>query len=333
MPHLVPLSPAPCRGNPPPLVRDPEMQRLYREAEDLAAGRIPVLLVGETGVGKELLAEAIHHASTRSAHPLVRINCAAVAHTLFESELFGHERGAFTGGEREKPGLLEAAGAGTVLLDEVGELPLLLQAKLLRAVEAGLAHRVGGLVPRPVHARFVSATNRDLHAAMERGEFRRDLYYRLAGAVLTVPPLRARRHEILPLAESFASSAARELGRPPVELTCEARTRLLENPWPGNVRELRNVIERAVLLARDGLIGPEHLPGTPLQPGRPPAAAAVVTEAPAANRRTMVLEALAGSGGNQKQAAQRLGINRRTLARWLDQLAIARPRSGLPVIG
>jgi DNA-binding NtrC family response regulator len=302
------------------------MQRLYREAEDLAAGRLPVLIVGETGVGKEHLAELIHQASPRAAHPFVRINCAALTESLFESELFGHERGAFTGGEREKPGLLEVAGRGTVFLDEVAELPLPLQAKLLRALEAGAAHRVGGLAPRPVLARFVSATNRDLEEAIARGELRADLYYRLAGSVLEVPPLRARRSEILPLAERFAAGAARELGRAGVQIAEEARGLLLDQPWRGNVRELRNAIERAVLLARDGVIGPAQLPpafGARPAPSEPP------DDARPGDRRARVLQALAACGGNQKQAAQRLGINRRTLARWLDHLAIPRPRSAL----
>ena len=297
------------------------MQRLYREAEDLAVGRLPVLIVGETGVGKEHLAEVIHRGSPRAVHPFVRINCAALTHSLFESELFGHERGAFTGGEREKPGLLEAVGRGTVFLDEVAELPLPLQAKLLRALEAGAAYRVGGLSPRPIQARFVSATNRDLTAAMASGELRADLYYRLAGSVLTVPPLRARRGEIVALAERFAAGAARELGQAGIQISDAARAALLALPWPGNVRELRNAIERAVLLAREGVIGPEHLPRT---------AAAPVADRPpeAGDRRARVAEALAACGGNQKLAAQRLGINRRTLARWLDQLAILRPRIG-----
>jgi two-component system response regulator AtoC len=331
MPHLVPLAPIPSRAaDRAPLVLDAQMLRLYREAEELAAGRLPVLVVGETGVGKEHLAEVIHQSSPRAVHPFVRINCAAVTHTLFESELFGHERGSFTGGEREKAGLLEAAGRGTVFLDEVAELPLLLQAKLLRALESGGAHRVGGLTPRPIQARFVSATNRDLGAAIERGEFRRDLYYRLAGSVLNVPPLRRRPGEILPLAEAFAAVVARELGRAAVEILPDARERLLRHTWPGNVRELRNAVERAVLLARDGIVGVPQLegalsaPGAALPLGAPPAPP--TGEDPPAARRTAVLEALAACGGNQKQAAQRLGINRRTLARWLDQLAIARPR-------
>jgi transcriptional regulator with PAS, ATPase and Fis domain len=315
MPQVVPLHPAPSRAPDTPIVLDAEMQRLYREAEDLAAGRLPVLILGETGVGKEHLAEVIHQASPRAGHPFVRINCAALTHSLFESELFGHERGSFTGGEREKPGLLEAAGRGTVFLDEVAELPLPLQAKLLRALEAGAAYRVGGLQPRPVQARFVSATNRDPTAAMASGELRADLYYRLAGSVLAVPPLRARRGEIVALAERFAA------GTP---MSDAARAALLARPWPGNVRELRNAIERAVLLARNGVIGPEHLPAATSAPVAEPVAGPRSAEA--ADRRTRVLEALAACGGNQKLAAQRLGINRRTLARWLDQLAIARPR-------
>jgi two-component system, NtrC family, response regulator AtoC len=312
MPQLVPLYPAPSPAVPDsaPIVLDAEMQRLYREAEDLAVGRLPVLIVGETGVGKEHLAEVIHQASPRAGHSFVRINCAALTHSLFESELFGHERGAFTGGEREKPGLLEAAGRGTVFLDEVAELPWPLQAKLLRALEAGAAYRVGGLNPRPIQARFVSATNRDPTSAMASGELRADLYYRLAGSVLTVPPLRTRRGEIVALAERFAAGA---------QISDAARAALLARSWPGNVRELRNAIERAVLLAREGVIGPEHLPGT--------AAAPVADQRPeAGDRRARVVEALAACGGNQKLAAQRLGINRRTLARWLDQLAILRPR-------
>jgi two-component system response regulator AtoC len=307
-----------------PIVLDPEMKRLYREAAQLAAGRLPVLIVGETGVGKEHLAEALHHGSPRAAHPFVRLNCAAVTDSLFESELFGHERGAFTGGDREKPGLLEAAGRGTVFLDEVGELPLGLQAKLLRALETGVVRRVGGLAPRPIEARFVSATNRDLAAAAARGELRRDLYYRLAGAILRVPPLRARRCEVLPLADGFALQAARELGRDPVPIGPEARAALLAYPFWGNVRELRNVIERAVLLAGDGRIGPEHLgEARDATPGLAVVAGGAPLES---DRRASVLEALAASAGNQKLAARRLGIDRRTLSRWLDQLAIARPR-------
>ncbi len=329
MPQLLPLPPPPGPRPDPPVVLDAGMQRVYREAEDLAAGRLPVLIVGETGVGKEHLAEVIHQASPRAAHPFVRINCAALTESLFESELFGHERGAFTGGEREKPGLLEVAGRGTVFLDEVAELPLPLQAKLLRALEAGAAHRVGGLSPRPVLARFVSATNRDLEDAIAQGELRADLYYRLAGSVLRVPPLRERRGEIVPLAERFAAGTARELGRAGVQISEEARARLLEHPWRGNVRELRNAIERAVLLARDGVIGPAHLPSSfgfgPIPPTREPAPGPSPGD-----RRARVMEALATCGGNQKQAAERLGINRRTLARWLDQLAIPRPRSPLP---
>ena len=316
------VRPAPA---PPTLLAplDPEMQRLYGEATHLAVGRLPVLIVGETGVGKEHLAEVLHDRSPRAAQPFIRINCAAVTESLFESELFGHERGAFTGGDREKPGLLEAAGRGTVFLDEVGELPPVLQAKLLRALGTGAAHRVGGLSARTIEARFVSATNRDLAAAVAAGAFRVDLYHRLAGAVLRVPPLRARGSEIVPLAESFARAAAQDLGRAPVALTPDARAALRARPWWGNVRELRNVVERAVLLARDGSITPAHLGDSAAPPPAPPAPPASLS---APDRRAQVERALADAGGNQKRAAKHLGIDRRTLSRWLDRLAIARPR-------
>jgi transcriptional regulator with PAS, ATPase and Fis domain len=330
------LTPALSPPTEAPIVVDPEMRRLYREAAELAAGRLPVLIVGETGVGKEHLAEALHQRSPRAAHPFLRINCAALGAALFESELFGHERGAFTGAEREKPGLLEAAGRGTVFLDEVGELPPPLQAKLLRALEAGGAHRVGGLRPRPIEARFVSATNRPLDPAAPGAGFRRDLYYRLAGSVLRVPPLRARPGEILPLAEAFAARAARELGRWPVALAPAARAALLAHPWWGNVRELRNAVERAVLLAREGIIGEEHLRDALAGPAAegagaelgPVDGAAAEEGTGAGDRRGRVLRALAACAGNQKQAARLLGIDRRTLSRWLDRLAIARPRKG-----
>jgi two-component system response regulator AtoC len=330
MSNVTPLLRPPAPPNRTPLVLDPEMQRIYREAGELAVGRLPVLIVGETGVGKEHLAEVLHERSPRTGRPFVRLNCAAVTETLFESELFGHERGAFTGGDREKPGLLETAGRGTVFLDEVGELAPSLQAKLLRALETGAAHRVGGVIPRPIEARFVSATNADLLQAVGSGDFRRDLYHRLAGAVLRVPPLRRRPAEILPLAEAFAVEAARDLGWAPPLLTPEACTALLAHAWPGNVRELRNAIERAVLLARAGVVGLEHLAGgltpavTPALPSEPPPEPG--------DRRASVQRALLACGGNQKEAARRLGVDRRTLGRWLDRLGMPRPRKADPAV-
>jgi two-component system response regulator AtoC len=321
MPQIVPLHLAPSRADAPdsaPIVLDREMQRLYREAEDLAAGRLPVLIVGETGVGKEHLAEVIHQASPRAVHPFVRINCAALTHSLFESELFGHERGAFTGGEREKPGLLEAAGRGTVFLDEVAELPLPLQAKLLRALETGAAYRVGGLSPRPIQARFVSATNRDLTSAMASGELRADLYYRLAGSVLTVPPLRARCGEIVALAERFAAGAARELGQTGIQISEAARAALLARPWPGNVRELRNAVERiAVYGWQEAEPEAEAAPPPPSEPLRPFHEAKA--ELLAKFERDYLRTILEQKSGNITAAAAAAGVDRVHFLRLLDR--------------
>jgi DNA-binding NtrC family response regulator len=225
----------------------------------IAASTISVLILGETGVGKEVLAETIHRRSPRSDKPFLRLNCAALTDSLLESELFGHERGAFTGAVAQKRGLLETADGGTVFLDEVGELPLPTQVKLLRVIEERVVTRVGGLSPRSIDVRFVAATNRDLEAEVVRGTFRQDLFFRLNGITIVVPPLRERADEIEQLALNFIATAAR--GRPhPPHLSRDTLARLLAYSWPGNIRELRNIIERAVLLAGDGEIAPRHLP-------------------------------------------------------------------------
>jgi two-component system response regulator AtoC len=309
----------------------PGLGPVYRQIERIAQARIPVLMVGETGVGKEHLAELIHQRSGRARHPFVRINCAAISTSLFESELFGHTAGAFTGADRTKVGWLEAAGEGTVLLDEVAELSLDLQAKLLRALETGAAPRVGGLEQRPIRARFVAATNVHVEGALESGRLRRDLYFRIAGIQLGIPPLRARPDDILLLAEHFAQLHG---GRLPASrrwtLAEEARAALVRHPWTGNVRELRNVLDRAVLLAEGGVIEAEHLQlgGEPRRAADPiPPDTSVVPErlrAPAT--RDQVVAALNACGGNQIRAAARLGIGVRTLSRRLDQLDIPRPR-------
>ena len=242
------------------VVEDPLMQRLYELVGRVAAGTINVLVLGETGVGKEVIAEAIHQRSPRASHPFLRLNCAALSETLLESELFGHEKGAFTGAEQAKPGLLETAEGGTVLLDEVGELSLSLQAKLLRVIDTREVLRVGGLKARPIDVRFVAATNRDIEAETARGVFRQDLYYRLGGFTLEVPPLRQRTAEIESLARAFATEASRQAGRPPPSISRPALDLLRRYSWPGNVRELRNVMERAVVLCRGDVITLEHLP-------------------------------------------------------------------------
>jgi two-component system response regulator AtoC len=312
-----------------PIVLHPEMERLYQRAEHVAAVRLPVLIIGETGVGKEHFAELIHIRSKRANQPFVRINCAAITPTLFESELFGHERGAFTGADRAKKGWLESAGSGTVFLDEIGEMPLAMQAKLLRALESGAAPRVGGTELRPITARFVSATNRDIETEVENGNFRRDLYHRIACVRLAIPPLRERTVEILPLAESFARAAAADPGVPVPAFSPAAREALLKYEWPGNIRELRNVIESAVLFAKNAVIDAEDLQLTMPRytPSRLP-----TNPTPTLGRRPateVILSVLASCGGNQTLAAERLGVGRRTLCRWLVRLNIPRPRKGV----
>lgn len=310
---------------------DPAMQDLYKVLERVAQGSISVLLLGETGVGKEVLAEAVHQASPRRDGPFVRINCAALAETLLEGELFGYEKGAFTGATKAKAGLLETGHGGTVFLDEIGELPMATQAKLLRVIEQRQVQRLGSLEPRRIDVRFVAATNRDLEAEVLRGTFRRDLYFRLNGVSLRVPPLRDRRAEIPPLARRFAKLIADELARPSPEIGPRAMALLVAYHWPGNIRELKNVIDRAVLLSPDDHLEPEHLPldKLGLDQGRPEAP--VSTPAPPTDEdpeRARIMAALEACGGNQTRAARMLGMGRRTLAGRLDRFQIPRPKKG-----
>jgi two-component system response regulator AtoC len=335
--------------------RSDAMVRLEALATRVAGGDISVLLLGETGVGKEVMAEAIHARSKRAEGPFLRLNCASLGETLLESELFGHEKGSFTGAVAAKPGLLETADGGTVFLDEVGEMPLATQAKLLRVIEDRQVLRVGGLRPRAIDVRFVAATHRDLADAVRRGAFREDLYFRLNGISLRVPPLRERVGEIDGLARRFVARAwerTRSAAPPPV-LADEALAALRRHAWPGNVRELRNAIERAVLLCNDGEIRAAHLllddddgaeaPAETARGGtssRPPApalgasasASASAGESPALRRevdafeRARIVDALERCGGNQTQAARVLGISRRTLVARLGEYGIRRGR-------
>jgi two-component system, NtrC family, response regulator AtoC len=329
---------------PAPVVVDPGMRRLYDLAARLARGDIGILVTGETGVGKEVMAEFIHRSSPRASRPLVRINCAALADSLVEAELFGHERGAFTGAQRERVGLLESANGGTVMLDEIGEISLSLQAKLLRVIEERQILRVGASQPRPVDIRFVAATNRDLEIDIERGTFRRDLFFRVAGAVLTIPPLRERAQEIELLARSFVAATAARLGTRPPRLSDATIDALRRRSWPGNARELRNVMERAVLLANDGEISAELLD---LAASRSAAARletkasheATVEPVPshvtvplrdqlAEIERARIVETLDRHGGNQRLAAEELGIPLRTLINRIETYGLPRPRKG-----
>ena len=293
--------------------------------ERVAASAINVLILGETGTGKEVVARALHQLSPRAAHPMVCVNCAALSAHLLESELFGHERGAFTGAAQAKVGLLESAGQGTVFLDEVGELPLEVQAKLLRVLEQREVLRVGAVKPQPLFARFVAATNRDLEAESERGAFRSDLFFRLNGFTLTIPPLRERRADIEPLARAFVKTAHAQAGRSDglPRLPAETLSLLREHMWPGNVRELRNAIERALVLCDDAIL-PEHLPEKVRGRAAPHRVEAGPTEPDV--ERSRILAALDECAGNQTQAAKLLGISRRTLVTRLGDYDIKRPR-------
>jgi DNA-binding NtrC family response regulator len=307
---------------------DQAMMRIHQLAERAAAGTINVLITGETGVGKELLAETVHRLSPRRAGPYVCLNCAALSETLLESELFGHERGAFTGAVQAKPGLMETAAGGTLFMDEVGELPLTTQAKLLRVLETREVTRLGSVKPRKVDVRFLAATNRDLEAEVARGAFRRDLYFRFNGITLSIPPLRARISEIPRLAETFVSQISRELGRPEPFIPAKIRGILESYAWPGNIRELKNVMERAVLLCTGPVIETEHLPMDKLSgsnPGLPPAAEA---KAPTGTQdeRQLIIDALAACAGNQSRAAKMLNMPRRTFVARLDEYRIPRPK-------
>jgi len=317
------------------IVHDPVMRELYALVDRIAVGNINVLVIGETGVGKELVAERLHERSRRRAQPFLRLNCAAVAESLLEAELFGYERGAFTGAVQAKPGLLEAVDGGTLFLDEVGEMPLAVQAKMLRALESQQVLRVGALSPRTIDVRFVAATNRDLQEQVRLGRFREDLFFRLNGALVVVPPLRERTSEIEPLAREFIRATCADLARPPVVLRPESLLMLQHYPWPGNVRELKNFVERAVLVAPGGEILPEHFPiqrmasTLPLNrighesvppPSSAPAATGIDPE------RDRILAVLAECGGNQSRAAKVLGISRTTLVTRLNAYGIPRPR-------
>ena len=274
-----------------------------------------VLIRGETGTGKELLARAIHAESPRAGAPLVEINCAAIPHNLLESELFGHEKGSFTGAVTTKMGLFELAHGGTLFLDEVGNLPLDLQPKILRALESRTIRRVGGQTERHIDVRLIAATHVDLTSAVSRGEFREDLFYRLNVVALTLPPLRYRDGDVEILAESFLSELATRYDMPLPPLTDDVVALLRMHQWPGNVRELRNALERALVLSPPGTLRPEEmlLPGEPASSSNAlPFPAELATVARAAARAMLEL-----TRGNKSEAARRLGISRPRLQRLL----------------
>jgi transcriptional regulator with GAF, ATPase, and Fis domain len=341
--------PARVRSTRAPVVDPYTMQGLARLIERVAPRMISVLIVGETGSGKEVAAELIHRKSTRASQPFLKLNCAALSETLLESELFGHERGAFTGATQSKPGLLETADGGTVFLDEIGEMPLTMQAKLLRVLEERTLIRVGGTTTKKIDVRFIAATNRDLEAEVAGGRFREDLYYRLNGITLVVPPLRERVGEIAGLAKVLLEQIAERDGIDPPTVDPEALAALESYSWPGNVRELRNMLDRAALTAENGTIRIDDLPVTKMRTTMlgarnipstlqdlPTPRDLDVSEAvappsfvprPLPDPRPRIQAALDQAGGNQTKAAQILGVSRKTLGNWLKRYNFPRPRA------
>ena len=338
-------------GERPLLAADPAMRRLLELVERLAASDLPVLVEGETGVGKEMVALALHEWSARQGRPFLAINCAAVAETLFESELFGHERGAFTGAATTKKGLLEAAQGGTVLLDEIGECPPHVQPKLLRVLETRRVARVGAVVERPVDVRIVAATNRDLEGDVLSGRFRRDLYYRLASARLTVPPLRDRPLDVPVLARDFLEAAFAAKGRNTPSISTDAMRRLVLHDWPGNVREVKNLMDFCAATMDGDILLPQHIPvevarnAAPWLAGDPQGALGAALSGggfePFERRRhmrladevrelqrTRILQALTATDGVRVEAARLLSMPLRTLVTRLSEFGINPPGRG-----
>jgi transcriptional regulator with PAS, ATPase and Fis domain len=292
------------------------------------------LLTGESGTGKEVVARLIQRGSPRAKGPFVALNCAALPETLLESELFGHEKGAFTGAVSSRAGSIEQASGGVLFLDEVGEMSLPVQAKFLRVLQEREFTRVGGTRPIRADIRVIAATNRDLKAALARGQFREDLYYRLNVFAISLPPLRARIEDILPLAEAFLEELGPRVGRPAGGISRAAREILLTYAWPGNVRELRNVLERATILCEGGLIAAEHLPIELAHREEASRTASTAPSFPSGGvdlqvvERDLIVKALHTSNNNRARAARLLGLTRAQLYRRLEKHGLdARSRS------
>jgi len=307
------------------LSRDPEVLELLALVDRAAATDATVLITGDSGTGKELLARRVHSRSSRSQGPFVAVNCAAIPETLADSELFGHEKGAFTGADRRRQGRFESAKGGTLFLDEVGELSEAVQAKLLRTLEERTIERVGGTTAIPLDIRLVAATNRDLEGRVKEGRFRTDLYFRLNVVAVALPPLRDRPADLELLIPILVEAVAQRLGVGPKTTGPEAMAALKAYSWPGNVRELRNVLERALIVATGDLIMPRDLPKLdatppdPLQPSRDATAAPLSLEE---RERHAILDALQRCDGHRESAAQLLGISVRTLYNRLKQYGI-----------
>ena len=306
------------------------LKRAVGETQRVAQTEATVLLLGESGTGKELFARAVHHLSARRDNPFVAINCAAIPETLIENELFGHERGAFTGASDRRQGKFELASGGTVFLDEIGELPLGVQGKLLRAIEEKVVDRIGGRAPVAVDVRVVAATNKDLKAAVDNGQFRGDLFFRLAVFPIEVPPLRDRGDDIVLLAQHFASEIGRELRGREAQLNPEAIDALKQHHWPGNVRELENAIERACILSDTLMLEPSDLGlGPSTQESESLAEldlsgtlSDVAHRALRVVERKKILRALEANSGNKSKTAEDLGVSYKTLLNKIKEYAL-----------
>lgn len=312
------------------ITQDPAFARTLDQAGQAAGSTATILIEAESGTGKELLARMIHQKSPRCSGPFVAVNCAALPENLLESELFGFEKGAFTGAHVSKPGKFELAEQGTLLLDEIGEMAPILQAKLLRVLQEKEVDRIGGRDPIEIDVRVIATTNRDLQSLVRDGDFREDLYYRLNVVRLTIPPLRQRLDDIPLLVDFFCQRYGRDFGRHGISCSPEALNRLIQYDWPGNVRELENAIQRAIALCVDSIIRPEDLllsqsqalpPGLPVQSKSPElgfSAGVTMREM----EKQLICKTLEETGGNRTQAAKRLGISLRTLRNKLNEFGI-----------
>jgi two-component system response regulator AtoC len=323
---------------------DAAMLELCRLATRAANTGLPLLILGETGVGKDVMAAEVHRASPRAQGPFVRVNCGALSESLLESELFGHQRGAFTGATDAKPGLFELGEGGSVFLDEIGELPLRTQVKLLHVLETNQVTRVGATKPQSIDVRFICATNRELARDVQAGTFRKDLYFRINTLCLKISPLRERKNDILPLARHFLRRVSAGAAMP--ELSSDVVQHLQAYEWPGNVRELKNAVERAWLLSGGAQLLPEHFTTERELMNRAPDLSDIWADAEqptqvrkrpllppghastGADEHAALLEALNSCGGNQTRAAEILGVSRRTLVNRLNAFNVPRPRKG-----
>ena len=306
------------------VIASEQMRNLMTMVERVARSNATVLVTGESGTGKEVIARAVHHYSMRNQKPWVDLSCAALPEHLLESELFGYEKGAFSGADSPKQGLFELAHQGTIFLDEIGELDLKMQVKLLRVLDGVAYYRLGGVRKILVDVRVVAATNQDLESAIGEGRFRSDLYHRLSQITLRVPPLRKRIDDVAPLAEYFL-----EQHDPRMRFSDDALGALAAHSWPGNIRELRNIVTKAAVFAEGGVIGPADLALNVPPPVLEIAKAPHSRNPPASldgMERRMIFEALEATGGHQKNAAERLGISRRTLSRKLKLYEADRAR-------